>query len=241
MATIPPVPLTSLIVPPTSRYSGTRILQDSASGQLYYGPWTPIDFPPAPDDTWEQIKGRDGLRLDLLSIKKYGVPDFYWVICRANDIQNPLTQVYGYASYAKSPIIFAADGRSCFWLRALNIGSRYNVDDVEGITFSTTNTTLKIYISGELKETFTDLSQYPYKTDGTADIQFWGAIGSVYVQCNWIATDILQPELSGIVGPQPQPTNSYLDGGVDPRTLSLRMPSISNIQTTLANAAQNLN
>jgi hypothetical protein len=229
-SSVPPI---SLFVPSLSRYVGTKIYQDAASGQPFYGPWRAIDFPPALDDTWVQIRDLDGLRLDYLSIREYGTPDLWWVIARANDIQNPFTQLYGYASYAKSPTVFAADGRPCFYATAYSTGENYNVDNSKGLTFVTTETTLTVYVRNLLAETFTDLSPYPLNEAGEVDRKFWGALPSAWIVVHWIATDVLRPSLSGIEGPRPAPTKSYLTGGVDPRYISLRIPSRNTISAVL--------
>jgi hypothetical protein len=226
----PPV---QVLIPVLSRYTGTKVYQDAASGQAYFGPWEAIDFPPAFDDDWVQIRDLDGLRLDYLATRIYGSPDLWWVIARANDIQNPFTQLYGYASYAKSPTVFAADGRPCFYATSYSTGEMYNVDNSKGLTFATTETTLSVYVRGLLAETFTDLSPYPLDEAGAVDLKFWGAAPSAWIVIHWIATDVLQPSLSGIPGPRPQPTKSYLTGGVDPRYISLRLPSRDNVNAIL--------
>jgi hypothetical protein len=229
----------SLTLSDYSRYRGTPVYQDAASGQLFFGPWQPIDFPPASDDTWEEVNGDKGLRLDLISSKKYGRPDLWWVIARANDLSNPFTQLYGYASYARSPLIFAPDGRQCFYATSKNIGANYNVGNSLGLTFKTTATTLRIFLDGVLakNESYINLSPYPLDEEGKYNPHFWGNLPSGLLNIIWTATDVLQPNISGIEGPQPVSTSSYLTGGVDERTIYLRLPSLSNVMSALDNAA----
>ena len=229
----------SLTLSDYSRYRGTPVYQDKTSGQLFFGPWQPIDFPPAPDDTWVPINENQGLRLDLISSTEYGRPDLWWVIARANDITNPFTQLYGYASYARSPLIFAPDGRQCFYATSKKIGANYNVGNALGLTFKTTATTLDIFQAGQLVDSFIDLSPYPLNVDGSYNNKFWGNLASGRLNIIWTATDILQPSISGIPGPQPVATSSYLTGGVDERTIYLRLPSLTNIMSTLDAASSN--
>src|SRR3981189_2565999 len=97
----------SLSLSDFSSYRGTPVYQDKDSGQLFFGPCQVIDFPAASDDDWVEINEERGLRLDLIASSKYGRPDLWWVIAQANQISNPFTQLYGYASFARSPLIFA--------------------------------------------------------------------------------------------------------------------------------------
>src|ERR1700747_1077537 len=157
-----------------SRYRGTPIYQDKTSGQLFYGPWQVIDFPPALDDKWVEINEDEGLRFDLIASTEYGSSALWWVIAQANDITNPFPQLYGYASFARSPLIFAPDGRQCFYATSIHIGANYNVGNVYGLTFKTTATTLNIFKAGELAENFTDLSPYPLDIEGNYNPFFWG-------------------------------------------------------------------
>jgi hypothetical protein len=228
----PPTPV-QLLIPAFSRYTGTKIYQDTTSGEAFFGPWTAIDFPPATDDSWVTIRDLDGLRLDYVSYRNYGTSDLWWVVARANDIQNPFTQLYGYTAYAKSPLVFAADGRACFYATAREPGQAYNVDDVKGLTFQTTETTLTVYVAGLFAESYNALSPYPLDEAGNVDLKFWGAAPSAWLVVHWVATDILRPSLSGIEGPRPQPTRSYLTGGVDPRKIALRLPSRDHISAIL--------
>jgi hypothetical protein len=219
-----------------SRYRGTPIYQDKTSGQLFYGPWQVIDFPPALDDKWVEINEDEGLRFDLIAGTEYGSSALWWVIAQANDITNPFTQLYGYASYARSPLIFAPDGRQCFYATSINIGANYNVGNAYGLTFKTTATTLDLFKAGELAESFTDLSPYPLDIQGNYNPYFWGNLPSGYLKIIWTATDILQPSISGIPGPQPITTFSYLTGGIDERKISLRIPSFSSVMAALDRA-----
>ena len=230
---------TSLVISDYSRYRGTPVYQDKASGQLFFGPWQPIDFPPALDDGWVTTNENKGLRLDLISSMEYGLPDLWWVIARANNISNPFTQLYGYATYARSPLIFAPDGRQCFYATSKNIGANYNVGNALGLTFKTTATTLDILQNGQpaLNESYRDLSPYPLDIDGNYNPHFWGNLPSGLLNIIWTATDVLQPNISGIEGPMPVSTSSYLTGGVDERTISLRIPSMASIMAALDKAA----
>jgi hypothetical protein len=227
----------SLFLPDSSRYRGTPVYQDKASGQLFFAPWQVIDFPPALDDGWAEINEDEGLRLDYIANAEYGNPALWWVIARANDITNPFTQLYGYASYARSPLIFASDGRQCFYAVAIHIGANYNTDNALGLTFKTTATTLDIFKAGVLAESHSDLTPYPLNVKGNYDPSFWGHLPSALLKIIWTATDILQPAISGIPAPVPVSTSSYLAGGVDERKISLRLPSLSNITAALDRAA----
>lgn len=229
----------SLLLSDYSRYRGTPVYQDKASGQLFFGPWQPIDFPPALDDGWVEINENKGLRLDLIASREYGRPDLWWVIAQANSISNPFTQLYGYATFARSPLIFAPDGRQCFYATSKHIGANYNVGNSLGLTFKTTATTLDIFLAGKpaKNESYINLSPYPLDIDGKYNPYFWGNLPSGFLNIIWTATDILQPNISGIPGPQPVNTSSYLTGGVDERTLSLRIPAISNVMAALDRAA----
>jgi hypothetical protein len=227
----------TLQVNPYSRYQGTKVYQDAASGQLFYGPWQAIIFMPAADDTWVQIDSDQALRLDLVSQNVYGTPYLWWVLAEANDISNPFTQLYGYASYARSPTIFSTDSRPCFYAQSLQLGSNYNVDSSLGITFKTTATTLQVFVGGGLRETFAGLSPYPQNIDGSPNLNFWGSVNSNWISINWVSPNTLQPSLSGITGPVPASITSYLAGGVDNTILSLRVPSINNVMSTLLAAS----
>jgi hypothetical protein len=230
-----------IVVGLTSRYRGTPVYQDLSSGQIYFGPYQSIKFPPASDDTWVFIRSSEGIRLDLIASQPppngYGSPAYWWVIAAANDIQNAFTQIYGFAQYARSPLIFSTDSRPCFYATAVEFGENYNVDNSLGITFKTTPTTLEVFVAGALKETFTNLSPYPLTTSGAPNPQFWGSVPSAWVKINWVSPDILQPALSGISGPTPDNFTSYLTGGVDEMLVSLRLPSLSNVISTLNAAA----
>jgi hypothetical protein len=227
----------SLFLSDYSRYRGTPVYQDKASGQLFFGPWQIIDFPPALDDKWVEINENEGLRFDLIATTEYGNAALWWVIARANAIDNPFTQLYGYASYARSPLIFAPDGRQCFYAVATHIGANYNVGNSLGLTFATTATTLRIFEDGRLAEVFTDLSPYPLDIEGNKNYFFWGSVASAFLNIIWTATDILQPSISGIPGPMPVATSSYLTGGVDERKISLRIPSFPAVMAALDAAA----
>lgn len=226
----------TLFVPDFSRYKGTNVYQDKASGQMFFGPWGAIDFPEALDDRWVRIRGRDGLRLDLVASAEYGTPQLWWVLAAANQISNPFTQLYGYAAYARSPLIFSDDARACFYATAMQYGENKNVDELYGLTFKTTATTFRVYVAGELTETFENLTPYPLNVNGSINYKFWGRLISAWVKINWVATDILQPVLSGIPAPVPTVISSYLTGGVDDRMLSLRVPSLTNVMSILDSA-----
>ena len=230
---------TSLFLSDYSRYRGTPIYQDKASGALFFGPWQVIDFPPALDDKWVEISEDEGLRLDLIAATEYGNPALWWVIAMANQISNPFTQLYGYASFARSPLIFAPDGRQCFYALSIKIGANYNVGNAHGLTFTTTATTIQIYKAEELAESFTNLSPYPLDIDGNYDPRFWGNLASGLLKIVWTATDVLQPSISGIPGPMPSNSSSYLTGGVDERKISLRLPSLALVTAALDQAAAN--
>jgi hypothetical protein len=227
----------TLFVPDYSRYRGTPVYQDKVSGQLFFGPWQTIDFPPAPDDEWLEINEEEGLRLDFIATTRYNNGALWWVIARANAISNPFTELYCYASYARSPLIFAPDGRQCFYATSIHIGANYNVGNAYGLTFKTTATTLNIFKAGELAESFTDLSPYPLDSEGNYNPFFWGNLPSGYLKIIWTATDILQPSISGIPGPMPVSTSSYLTGGIDERKISLRLPSFASVMAILDRAA----
>ena len=227
----------SLFLSDYSRYRGTPVYQDKASGALFFGPWQVIDFPPALNDSWVEINEDEGLRLDLIASTEYGNPALWWVIAQANQISNPFTQLYGYASFARSPLIFAPDGRQCFYATSRHIGANYNVGNALGLTFTTTATTLAIYRAEKLTESFTDLSPYPLDPEGNYNPLFWGNLPSGLLNIVWTATDVLQPSISGIPGPMPSNTSSYLTGGVDERKISLRLPSLASIVAALDRAA----
>jgi len=228
---------TSLFLSDYSRYRGTPVYQDKASGELFFGPWRVIDFPPALDDKWVEINEEEGLRLDLVASTEYGNPALWWVIAQANDLSNPFTQLYGYASFARSPLIFAPDGRQCFYATARWIGANYNVGNSLGLTFTTTATTLDIFKAEQLVESFTNLSPYPLDPEGNFNPYFWGVLPSALLNIVWTATDILQPSISGIPGPMPSNSSSYLTGGVDERKISLRLPTLASITAALDKAA----
>lgn len=219
-----------------SRYQGTTLLQDvsKGTGSLYFGNWRPISFPEADDDGWMEVKGSQGLRLDRISSKIYGTPELWWAIACANQIANPFTQLYGIAAYAKSPVVFSADARECFYVTAKQYGANYNIDAPQGLTFSTTGTSLSVYVISKLVETFTGLSSYPLDTSGNDDPKFWGNVPSKFLTVNWLSATTLRPELTG-AAPAPVPGNvsSYLTGGVDESVLMLRIPSLTNVITVL--------
>lgn len=45
------------------------------------------------DPVYYRVVGGDAMRPDKISFKNYGTPDFWWVICVVNDINNPLTEI----------------------------------------------------------------------------------------------------------------------------------------------------
>lgn len=216
-----------------SRYRGTPVYQDAVSSQLFFGPWHGLEFPVGLDDTWVQVRSADGLRLDLIANEVYGSSELWWVIACANEIANPFTQLFGYAAYARSPVIFSADGRACFYATAKEYGVNYNVGSSLGLTFKTTPTTLEVSVAGQARELFANLSPYPAKLDGSLNPTFWGTVNSKWLNVVWVSADTLQPAISGIIGPSPITTRSYLTNGVDEMIISLRIPSIANVITVL--------
>lgn len=226
-----------LTIPFSSRYNGTKVYQDPKTGSLYFSVWQPIDFPPRVDDTWYNLTNEyEGLRLDLVSYKVYQTTDFWWVIAQANNINNPFVDIYGYASYARSPLVFSPDFRQCFYAVSNNVGSMYNTDNYLGITFQTTATTLQVFKAGVLQETFNSLSPYPLTTDGLVDPDFWGNVNSNWIKIKWTSPNTLRPSISGVNAPVPVSGTFYMSGGTDITNIQLRCPSLLSITTALQNA-----
>jgi hypothetical protein len=53
--------------------------------------WNPLTaFELTYDPTYYRVAGSDIMRPDTISYNAYGTPDFWWIICLINSIDNPL-------------------------------------------------------------------------------------------------------------------------------------------------------
>lgn len=58
---------------------------------FFWGRWTPIDFEPHPEDAYYTLAATDVGALDTLAWRYYGFAALWWVIARANRIDDPLS------------------------------------------------------------------------------------------------------------------------------------------------------
>lgn len=101
---------------PLSRYRNLVRLVDE-DGRDYIEMLTDEDMyvPESPDDIIHEVKPGEEGRLDLISYKYYNTPGLYWVICYANNIDDPMdvkagtilripswTTLYGYGGILSS-------------------------------------------------------------------------------------------------------------------------------------------
>ena len=71
---------------PISRYNFTRIKNDKFTNNRVYVPTLYPNIPIEDDDIF--IISKDGERMDNMATKYYGDPSYWWIIARANNIEN---------------------------------------------------------------------------------------------------------------------------------------------------------
>jgi hypothetical protein len=219
-----------------SRLLHTRVFQRQ-DGTTFWDIWNRITFEPREDDTFYVIQDpNEGMRIDLIAHKVYQNVNYWWVICEANNILNPFTDLTNREAAAHTNPVYSPHNLVCFKATALKPGARYNTGDIEGIHLVTNPTQLEVYVKGVLAETFDELSPYPNLVDGTDNPNFWGYVSSRYVSIEWLSPYTVQPEIGGAVaGPQPPAGRIYnLSGGVDNTRLTLRIPSLAHVNEKLS-------
>jgi hypothetical protein len=234
------MPSSTFILNSSSRYQHTPLYFNSA-GQRYWGLWERIEFPPRSDDRYYVIRKPDeGMRFDRLAFLFYQDFSLWWVICEANNILNPISEIYDSRSKAQSCVVFSDEKQPCFKIQAKDFGSRFNSSDESGIMVKVFSTKLEVYVKGVLKETFNNLSNYPRLSDGDTDGDFWGNIVSSYVTVNWLSPNVNRPSIFTTTPPAPTPPGGSvgktyrLYGGKDFKMVSLRIPSLSHVHEKLS-------
>ena len=71
---------------PRSRYSFTRIKNDRLTNNQVYVPTLYPSIPIEDDDLF--VIAKDGERMDNIAYKYYGDTSYWWIIARANNIEN---------------------------------------------------------------------------------------------------------------------------------------------------------
>lgn len=223
---------------PSSRYVNTPAFRKAEEG-LFWGIWEKVDFPPREDDTYQEIHRKDFPRFDLLSNKFYGDPNLWWVLCQANGINNFLELQSQFSQKARTPKIYNELGLLTFQAKALATGPDFNTGDRSGLIIHVRPEELDIYVGLELdvvqntsptpRESFTGLSPYP------ADVlDFWGNIESSLIEIDWLSPYLLKPEFGG-TRDAPMPPEGFFQfwGGVDEKTMVLRIPSPDHVSEKL--------
>ena len=72
-----------------SRYGVYRLIMDQTEVYTETVNQTPIEE--SIDDVYHEVLQSEENRLDIISNKYYGSPDFYWAIALANEIIDPFT------------------------------------------------------------------------------------------------------------------------------------------------------
>lgn len=225
-----------VIISPDSRLQRTKVYQRE-DGTTFWGIWEKISFPPRDDDSYYVMQDPDkGMRMDQIAQEVYRNVNLWWVILEANNIINPFEELTSQRTTAQSNLVYSANNLVCFQAFAKTPGRRFNSTDLEGITFVTHPTALEVYVKGVLKESFTNLSPYPNLTTGEENPQFWGNIGSSYINITWLSPYTIQPEIGGVVpAPQPPEGRTYnMYGGKDNERVTLRIPSLAHIHERLS-------
>lgn len=75
-------------LPETSRYFLSDIFE--SDGIKFFETWNVIIVPVSSDDEFHTITPGEEGRWDLLSHKKYETVLYWWILCLANDVKNPL-------------------------------------------------------------------------------------------------------------------------------------------------------
>lgn len=75
---------------PYSMFAKTPVYE--VGGEIVHGLMQDVVVPDATDSTFT-VRGAEGGRLDSISNMFYGTPSLWWVIARANNIQDPLLDI----------------------------------------------------------------------------------------------------------------------------------------------------
>ena len=81
---------------PSSRYKNARFYQRRIKGigsRIEPESWVPPDIKPSEDDLVTEVGAGEIGRLDLVSLRVYGLDSLWWVIAYINDIVDPFEEV----------------------------------------------------------------------------------------------------------------------------------------------------
>lgn len=71
----------------TSRYKILRVVEDE--GDTYLETYNQVLVPVSPDDSYHIVEHKEVNRLDLIAIRYYSSPSFWWAIALANNLIDP--------------------------------------------------------------------------------------------------------------------------------------------------------
>lgn len=245
-----------IILKNSSRFLRTKLyIKD---GEQFWGVWKRIDFPVRSDDTYVMItKPNEGMRIDYLAYKYLGSYDLWWVLCEANNITNPFTELTDNSSYAHTSDVFEESDtvepestpRLCFSVLSKNIGNDWNSGNRYGLKVRIYSNSLKVYINSRLMETFSGLSSYKWKPNvlpsgeivdsNEENPNFWGNIQSKYITINWKCLDVnRKSKLTTTKTPPVIPGKDvgidyYFFGGKSSLRKTIRIPSLAHIHEKL--------
>jgi hypothetical protein len=226
----------TVILSQTSRYQNTTLYVDS-EGNRYWGLWNIIDFPSRNDDKYVIVDRPNlGIRIDRLAKKYYNDYSLWWVICQANNISNPFTDLSDNVSYAKTIPVYSDDNRQCFVIQSLKEGAQYNYGQSKGLSVRINPSSLDVMVNSEVMEHFSELTMYPTLMNKSSDPKYWGKVVSNYVSIISLSTDISRPsKLGDAYAPTPPSDKIYpLYGGSSFQRIVLRIPSINNVHEHLS-------
>lgn len=79
---------TKFSFPQSNRYRNMPVY--TFNNETFFGTFKIIKIPNNPKDKYHQIKPGEEGRWDLMSFNEYQTVDYWWLICLANEIYNPM-------------------------------------------------------------------------------------------------------------------------------------------------------
>jgi hypothetical protein len=81
--------------PVSSRYHLVPLKQDDliSPGSVRFSMWFHPPLPDLRDATRHIVSVEEIGRMDLISYREYGMVDYWWILCEANNIKNPLFEM----------------------------------------------------------------------------------------------------------------------------------------------------
>lgn len=240
-----------LILKNQSRYLNTELFVKD--GVRFWGLWKQISFPPRRDDNHITVtRDEEGMRVDYLAYKYLGSYELWWVICQANNLENPFIQLSSTSTYAHTTTIFEESegldegiiSRECLRIHSMNAGDQWNTEGRSGLKIRIYPDRLQVFMKNQPIEFFSGMSSYMWKVDptnpnkdsGEPNPKFWGNLKSSYIRAEWLSPDVHR----GITGINPPILTGgmlgkeyhFMGGSTHNRTL-LRIPSISHVMEKL--------